>query len=198
MQKTWLILVALIAIPLAGCSSSIVSDVTRFHNLPAPAAETIEVLSMDPNLQNSLEFGQYAQLVGQQLGTLGYQPPTGDTPSLLMARIGYGMRPIEGISDSGPRSSIGIGVGSGGRRSNVGVGVGISMPIGQSEPRQDYNRYLALEIIRRSDGVKLYEGQVMSKGQESLAMIMPYLVTALFQEFPGESGSSNRVKLAPQ
>lgn len=196
MRKNWLILMALIALPLTGCSSSIVSDVTRFHNLPTPAAETIEVLAMDPNLQNSLEFGQYAQLVGQQLGTIGYQPPTSDTPSRLMARIGYGMRPIEGISDNGPRSSIGIGVGSGGRRSGVGVGVGISMPLGESEARQEYNRYLALEIIRRSDGVKLYEGQVISKGRESLPTIMPYLISAIFQDFPGQSGSSNRVKVS--
>lgn len=95
------------------------------------------------------------------------------------------------------RLSVGIGVGSGGRRSNVGVGIGMSFPIGNTEARQDYVRILSLEIIRRSDGVKLYEGQVTNHGQEGLPLAMPYLVDALFQDFPGESGTSNKIKATP-
>lgn len=194
MKKNWLIYVILIIIPLAGCSKSIVSEVSRFHNLPAPNAETIEVVSMDPDLQNSLEFGQYANLVGQQLGKVGYRPPK-DGPSLLVARIAYDIRTINDAVDYGPRSSFGIGVGSGGHHSSVGVG--ISFPIGNNEPRQSYIRFLSLEIIRRSDGAKLYEGQVSSRGQESLSLVMPYLLDALFQDFPGQSGSSSKIKTTP-
>lgn len=140
MQKTLLIYIAFIIILLAGCSKAITSKMTRFHNLPAPNAETVEVISMDPNLQNSLEFGQYANLVGRHLGKIGYSSPKGPS-SHLIARVGYG--------------------------------------------------------IQSADGVKLYEGQVTSRGREGLALMMPYLVVALFQDFPGESGTSNRIKVTP-
>ncbi len=192
--KSWLTVTILFIILLAGCSKTIVSDVTRFHNLPTPDAETIEVVSMDPALQNSLEFGQYANLVGQHLGKVGYSPPNGPT-SKLIARIGYAIQTAEGIIEGGPRTSVAIGASGGSRHS--GVGVGISIPLGKSEPRQEYVRILSLEIIRRSDGLKLYEGHVSSRGQEGLPIIMPYLVDALFQDFPGETGTSNKVKVTP-
>lgn len=193
-RKNWLIYLALIIIPLAGCSKTIISDVTRFHNLSAPRAETIEVVSMDPSLQNSLEFGQYARLVGRHLGRVGYSPPKGPS-SRLIARVGYGIQSADGVIDGGPRSSVVIGASGGSHRSSVGVG--ISFPVGKNQPRQEYIRLLSLEIIRRSDGVKLYEGQVTSRGREGLPLMMPYLVDALFQDFPGESGTSNRIKATP-
>ncbi len=191
---TWILFIAFIAISLGGCSRSIVSDVTRFHNLPAPNGETIEVVSMNPDLQQSLEFGQYAELIGKYLGANGYRPPGGG-PSQLIARIGYDIRPAEGVIDGGPRSSVGIGVGGGGRHTNVGIGM--SIPLGKKEVRQDYIRILSLEIIRRDTGVKLYEGRATSRGQESLPLTMPLLVDALFQDFPGESGTSNKVRATP-
>lgn len=194
MRKNWLIYMTFLIMPLAGCGKTIISDVTRFHNLPAPSAETIEVVSMDPNLQNSLEFGQYARLVGRHLGRVGYSPPKGSS-SRLIARIGYGIQSADGVIDSGPRSTVGIGVGGGSHHSSIGIGV--SFPIGNYEPRRKYIRILSLEIIRRSDGVKLYEGQASSRGQEELPLMMPYLVDALFQDFPGESGTSNRIKVTP-
>ncbi len=194
-RRTWLIGITLIVLPLIGCSKTITSDVTRFHNLPAPDAESIEVVSMDPNLQNSLEFGQYAELVGRHLGRFGYSPPN-NTSSTYIARIGYGIQTASGIIDNGPRSSVAIGASSGGHHS--GVGVGLSFPIGNNEPRQEYIRILSMEIIQRSDGVKLYEGQVTSRGQEGLPIMMPFLVDAMFQDFPGESGTSNRIKTTPE
>ncbi|PCJ38832.1 MAG: hypothetical protein COA81_11855 [Alphaproteobacteria bacterium] len=198
MQKFWqnirMVGPFLIILSLTGCSKDIVSDVTRFHNLPAPNAETIEVVSLDPALQNSLEFGQYAELVGRHLGSVGYRPAK-NKPSDLIARITYGARPVDSLTDNGPRSSVGVGVGGGGHR--TGVGVGLSFPIGNSTPEQEYILLFSLEITRRSDGVKLYEGRVSSRGKESLALTMPYLVDALFRDFPGKSGTSSRIKVSP-
>jgi len=194
MQKHYVLLMAIIITSLTGCSKNIVSEVTRFHSLPAPNLETIEVIPLDDNLRKSLEFGQYAELVGQYLGRHGYKPPS-HSPSQLIARIGYLARPANDGMDSGPRSSVGIGIGSGGRRSSVGVG--ISIPLGQDKIPQDKIRRLTLEIIQRSDGIKLYEGQVTSRGKENMPLIMPYLVDALFTDFPGENGASNTVKITP-
>ncbi len=179
---------------VAGCSNSYVSDVTRFHALPIPNSESIEVVSLNPNLQKSLEFGQYAEIVGQYLGKQGYQPPQNKNSDYI-AHIAYYSRPFEGAIVSEPRSSVGIGVGGGSRHTSVGVG--LSIPIGESKVKQQYIHIFTLDIIRRSDGTKLYEGQASSRGKETLPESMPFLIDALFDQFPGESGTSNRVKVSP-
>ncbi|MCF8475271.1 MAG: DUF4136 domain-containing protein [Emcibacter sp.] len=191
-QKSFTVLGTVLILSLSGCSSGVVNNVTRFHSLPTPKGETIEVVSLNSALQNSLEFGQYAELVGSRLGAFGYVPPQG-TASELVARIGYYIQASNRIIDDGPRSSVGVGMGGGSHHSSVGVG--ISIPIGNNEPRVDYIRTLTLDIIRRADGIKLYEGKVTSQGPEGLPMVMPSLIEALFQNFPDESGTSSKVRI---
>ncbi len=193
-KKNWLIYITILLLPLAGCSKTIVSEVTRFHHLPPANQDTIEVVSMDKRLQNSLEFGQYAELIGKNLGKVGYSPPNG-LNSRLIARIAYSSQSVNSILDNSPKSSVSIGASSGGRRS--GLGVGISIPFGKSEPQQDYIYTLFMEIIRRSNGEKLYEGRATSQGREGLPVMMPYLVEALFRDFPGATGTSQKVKVSP-
>lgn len=194
MQKLRLVIFIFLLLPLVGCGRSIVNDVTTFHNLPAPDGETIEVVALHPEQQKSLEFGQYAELVGQRLGAAGYRPPQG-APAEYIARIGYGMRAVEGVVDQGPRSSVSVGVGGGSHHTSVGMGM--AFPLGRQEMKQDYIRFFTLEIFHRSDDRKLYESRVESRGRESLAIVMPYLVEALFQDFPGESGTTKKVKITP-
>jgi hypothetical protein len=61
----------------------------------------------------------------------------------------------------------------------------------------NYNRLLKMVIRPNSDkGQNLYEGEVKSLGRNSnLHEVMPYLVEAFFTNFPGESGSSERVSV---
>lgn len=132
--------------------------------------------------------------MGKYPGQQGYLPPQ-NQPTELIAQIGYEIRPAEGSQYGGSGSSVGVGVGGGGHGSNVEVG--ISIPIAQGEPDPDYIRTFILKIIRRSDGVILYEGQVTSREKEALPPVLPCLVDALFQDFPGKNGTSNRVKVTP-
>ena len=41
---------------LSACSSKLTGTVTRFHQLPEPRGEHVEVAAMTPQLQNSIEF----------------------------------------------------------------------------------------------------------------------------------------------
>ncbi|PHZ85966.1 DUF4136 domain-containing protein [Paremcibacter congregatus] len=199
MGKFWPLTVALVLLTLTGCSSSPSYEVTRFHSLPAPQKQTIEVSFWDPELKRSIEYGQYAELVGQYLGSVGYRPPEG-RPTDLIARIGFANRPIDtdgDVDDGKPHGSISIGVGSGGgyHHSGVGVGVGVGFPLGERKVRTEYVRIFTLDILRRSDGVKLYEGRARSEGRDPLTNAIPNLIEALFQNFPGESGQSDKITL---
>ena len=52
---------------LAACSSTVSPRVSRFHQLPPAANQTITVEPRDPALANSLEFSNYADMIGQKL-----------------------------------------------------------------------------------------------------------------------------------
>ena len=193
--KSILILTGLLF--LAGCSNSIESNVTRFHQLPPPSGETIEVIAMDPTMQRSIEFGTYAQMVGKKLGDVGYNPPEGGR-SRFVAEIVYSLVPFGDlvVEDRSP-VSVGVGVGSGSRR-GTSVGVGVSTAFGSSNQEPRYVGRLSMNIIDLSNGTRLYEGHVESvQRTQNLAQIMPFLVDALFRDFPGESGTSNKVKVTP-
>ncbi|MDA0707768.1 MAG: DUF4136 domain-containing protein [Proteobacteria bacterium] len=195
MQKIPLVLCLFI---LGACSSKIENNVTRFHELPPPNGEKIEVVSLDPALQSSLEFGVYAQMIGQRLGQFGYTPADQSIPSYI-AQISYANRPLQDtIIENRSPVSVGVGVGGGSRR-GTSMGVGLSTGFGNSNTKTDYISTLSLVIIKQSDGKRVYEGHVENKGRNpNLQQVMPFLVQSLFTDFPGLSGTSSRVQIAPK
>lgn len=188
----------LFMIMLAGCSPSMKNNVTRFHQLPEPNGAPIEVISMDPSLQRSIEFGTYAELVGRKLGEQGYTPPSGNVTTYV-AEIAYNIRPLsETVIENRSPVSVGLGVGGGSRR-GTSVGMGISTGFGSSEPQVEYISTFSMNIVRLSDGARVYEGRVENRGKnQNLPEIVPLLINSLFQDFPGQSGSSNTVTISPK
>jgi hypothetical protein len=69
--------------------------------------------------------------------------------------------------------------------------------VGSRETRQtEYTRILRLDIVDKqalAEGniKKLYEGKVVSNGSSNQLMkVLPTMVKALFEDFPGQSGST--------
>lgn len=207
---------------LAACNQTIKSDVMRFHQLPAPSGEKIMIVPMNPNNNGSLEFANYAMLVGNALGRYGYVPANGEEPDLIV-ELDYGI----GEGRQTVRRSPGMigfmpyggfyggfhrpwfpyrnwGWGAGFYPMHMGYG-GLYDPFGyyplgwQGSVRTyvNYNRSLKMVIRPNSEqGQNLYEGEVRSTGRNNnLHEVMPYLVEAFFTNFPGESGSSERVSV---
>jgi len=183
---------------LANCSSGIKNNVTRFHQLPPPGGKTIEVIAMDATQQNSIELGTYAQMIGHKLGDVGYNPPQ-ENRSQYVAEVAYNIMPLSGtIIDNGSLISLGMGVGSGGRR-GTSMGFGISTSFGSSGDQTQYVSTLSLNIVDLSTGGRLYEGHVESINRnQNLAQIMPFMIEALFQNFPGASGTSDTISIKPE
>jgi len=191
---------ALLASLISACATNFTADVTRFQQLPKPSGETIEVVPKDPKEAASLSFKQYAQMVGNHLGQVGYSPPVAGTPSTLIATIDYGISsgPTPATIKKRSPVTIGIGVGTGGRNSAFGVGMSTGVGTAKAEPPVS-NRWLKLVITRRSDGQVLYEGSAESLGESTnINPAMPLLVQALFKDFPGKSGTTDHVELGPE
>lgn len=209
---------------LAACNQSIRSDVMRFHQLPSPSGEKIVIVPMNPNNNGSLEFASYATLVGNALGRYGYVPANGEEPDLIV-ELDYGIsegrqtiRQSPGMIGFMPYGGFYGGYHRpwfpyrnpyfwGGGLYPMGWGYGglydpfgyapLSWQAGRVRTYMNYNRLLKMVIRPNSDnGQNLYEGEVKSLGRNSnLNEVMPYLVEAFFTNFPGESGSSERVSV---
>lgn len=184
---------------LAACSRSIESDVVSFHRLPEAAGETFTITAKDPAKKGSLELEAYAGQIRARLVDLGYQPVVDGAD--LEVRVDYG------ISDGRERIRTRPGVGPAGFYSFYGFRYGF--PIGdpffggpaggwQNDVYSYaiYTRRLEMDIVKADGGEMLFEGRAISEGKDSrLPEVMPYLVQAMFTNFPGESGVTKVVSI---
>lgn len=198
-RKTALIVMAS-ALFLAGCAGSFRSDVSSFHRLQQPSGESVKIVAKDPGKKGSIEFAQYATLVGEELWKLGYRPVSASQAPDLIVRIDYG------IDDT--RTAVrsygydygygGYGHGHFGHYGPYGP-YGYGYPGGRSDIRSYpvYTRRLEMEIAgAKAPDANLFESKVISEGRSNrLHEVMPLMVQSMFSEFPGPSGVTREVKI---
>lgn len=189
---------------LTACASSFNSDVTRFHKLSKPGGETFQIEPLDKSKVGSLEFAQYANLVGDNLVALGYRAtPQGGTPDLLV-KLDYTVDSGQVRVNSYPGMGYPYGYGRWGNPYFYDPFYPYGYPYGfgyEPEIRSVvyYTRRLIMNIDRPSaepgkSGEKLFEGRVESEGTDNrLPEVMPYMVKALFSNFPGQSGVTQHI-----
>ncbi|MFC7049218.1 DUF4136 domain-containing protein [Emcibacter nanhaiensis] len=184
----------LLALLFSGCASTVSPRVSRFHQLPPAANQTITVEPRDPALANSLEFSNYADMIGQKLTETGYLPPA-TSKSDLRAWVHYSVRHLSKIEEEVKPVSGHVTVGGGNRGTYTDVGINVNLG-DRKRTETDSVFSLRLEIERTSDGLRLYEGTSSLRAKnKTLNQVMPWLVDALFTDFPGQSGSSGKVRV---
>jgi len=200
-------LVPLMLAALAACASGFRSDVTRFQSqLPAPQGQTFAVVADDPALAGGLEFAQYAQLVDAQMQKLGYSPASPNNATLLV-KFDYGVdngrERRSGLSRD-PFWSPWYGGGYWGRSAFYR---GRPWGFGWYDPFFDddydtvtvYTSGIDLKIDRARDGQRLFEGKAQAAStSKRLQYLVPNLVEAIFTDFPGNSGETVRITVAPE
>lgn len=207
LQGSWIghsrkAIIVLACLMLAACASTFRSDVARFHRLnEVPQTATFVVVPSDDRKQaSSLEFQQYAGLVGRELTKFGYRPASATTAAELTVEMDYGVSKGEQIVRSRPTVFYGFY----GHSSPFYTGYWYrgalygDYPFGYRDVYTEtmYNRTLKMVIVRsaNTDREVLFEGEVVSVGRDRrLPEIMPYLVQAMFTNFPGESGVTKEV-----
>lgn len=190
----------LIALPLlAACTPILRGDVVTFHEGPLPMGETIRVEAIDPAKGETLEFRQYARQISEELLDAGYQPVGADEQAQLIARLDYSVMPgpVDVRLERGPHVYYHFSYG----RFRYPYYIGMMNrwePEVRSTPA--YIRSLSMVIVNdgsiEGEGERLFEARVESIGSErQLPEIMPYLISALFSNFPGESGVTKVVTI---
>ncbi len=164
------------------------TEITRFHlNQPIPA-EAIRVEAAASANPASLEYQSYEQYIIDELSRLGFV--AGDESADLIAEVAV-MRGLQTVAPE--RSPVSVGMGGGSYGGSGGVSGGISFPLGGSSGGERYVTQLKISIIRLSTKSVLWEGSVRQESKTAPAAPaanMNALVSALFTEFPGESGTT--------
>ena len=200
-----------------GCTNTITSNVSVFHELPNNwSSKTIKVLPFDPKLKPSLEWKLYKGLIEGELEKRGFSLIKNNQTTEYVAFASYSVdfgktstsnTPMYNRTFGGrtypPGSIYGIDDGSA-----YYSALGFTMPfygVVDMAPFQTtiYSKNLALDIILaeslNSENVKkLYEGRVASIGRcENLPTIIPFMIKSLFKEFPGSGRGRKTVVNLP-
>ena len=199
---------------LAACTTPFNADVSRFQTqLPAPSGESFYVVADDPALVGGLEFAQYADFVEAEMSRLGYAQANSPENASLLVRFDYGVdNGRERIRTTGARTGFydpfydpwyryGRYYRS---RAYFGRpwGYGFYDPFFGGPEVTSYTVYtsdIGLKIDRQATGERLFEGRAEALSRsDRLQYLVPNLVEAMFTDFPGDSGETLRISIAPE
>ena len=206
------LIMPLALLSVAACATPFKAKVNRFQAMPAPQGQSFVIKPADPKREGSLEFAQYASLVSSKMTQIGYQPaPSADTASLIVTvdyiidggrekirsypSTGFGFSRF-GYSRFGGFSRFGYG------RSRFIYGFNDPFLFGSGfneiESYTVYNSGLNVNISRKADGQRVFEGKADAMSlNNNLTYLVPNLVEAMFTGFPGNSGETVKITVAP-
>lgn len=202
-----------LALLLGGCATTLRTEVTSFHQLSNGLEGQRFVITPSDEQKNSLEFGTYAEFVSQALRRKGLMEADSGSSAELGVAMQYSISAGGSTARGDTGGFAGFGVGSGGF--SVGsVGIGVGFPLGSigggSSDSVVYQRTLRIEIDRLSGGAdvkpapgasdaattRVFEARAISDGPSaSLAPVIRAMVQAIFEEFPGPSGTTRVVEV---
>jgi hypothetical protein len=205
--------VALLAV--AGCAAPFQAQVSRFQQLPVPQGQTFAVVADNPRLDGGLEFNQYADTVAQRLSGYGYTRAVDPASANLVVRLDYGvdkgrdkLRTVPGFGPSfGGR--FGYDYGWGPYRPYWGFGrrawvYGFDDPFlygSRYDGVESYTVYesqFSMKIERKGTRERVFEGTAKAMSSDNdLTTLVPNLIEAMFTGFPGNSGQTMRITVAP-
>jgi len=202
--------VALLA--LSACATGFPAQVQRFQAMPAPQGQSFFVQAADPDKRGGLEFSQYADLVRRHLIAQGYSEAPSAQQATMLVNLDYGVdqgrdRVAYYPNPWGPRFGFHpyySRFGYFGRRHSPFYW-GWHDPF-FNDPFYDdvrvytvYTSYLDMDIRRTADGQALFEGLAQARSRtDDLPELVPNLVEAMFTNFPGNSGETVRITVAPE
>lgn len=202
---------------LSACATGFPAQVQRFQAMPAPQGESFAIVAADEEKRGSLEFSQYADLVRRHMAAQGYAEAPSPREASLVVELDYGVdngreRVVARPDPFGPPFGYGFHrpyysrFGYFGRHRSPfywGWNDPFFGPWGRGGYDIDsytvYTSYLDMDIRRTADGQSVFEGLAQARSRtDELPVLVPNLVEAMFTGFPGNSGETVRITVAPE
>ncbi len=184
---------------LVSCSSAIDCDVVCYHDLGAPAGERVSVIANPDSPTAVDQFEEVAKQIRFALDQAGYTAvQAGFSDLVFVINYGVGAGPDEQERMSRCADNYVF------KDDEYGAPYYSGLQCYEQTPEL-INNYLHFLEVKVFDGIAitsddpdaLYEGLVQSLSwSDDQQLIMPYLVAALFDNFPGESGKVRRVTVS--
>jgi Domain of unknown function (DUF4136) len=202
---------------LSACATPFQANVSRFQAMPAAQGQTYAIRSDNPRLDGGLEFQNYAGLVAQRLNSFGYTRAADERSANLVVSLDYGVDRGREKVRSVPGS--GFGYGGFGHYGGFGYSGGFGRPYygfgrrafmygfydpflfddyNQVESYTVYSSQLDMKIARRGSNERVFEGTAKAMSMDDdLTTLVPNLIEAMFTGFPGNSGETVKITVAP-
>ena len=188
---------------LAGCATTIRSDVTTFHQWPADLSNKTYSIDAPAPQEDTLEVRSYLDLVRGQLARLGFTEAGADAALKVKMRFRTTDVPVQVVQAVDPFFSASSRYGWGPYRRRFGGYYGgfydpfWGGPAGyQVVEHHVYQRDVQVAIRSAKDGKPLFDVTVHNNSsQPSTPALMPALVQSAFEGFPGPNGAARRIEL---
>lgn len=185
---------------LAGCASTVGSEVTVFQEWPEGTVERSFRLVRTAGQDESLAHATFERVVRAELLAAGFA----ETPDpRLEIRFDYAVR--DGVVRrpgyyGGPYFSPFFSFGYGGPHSFFGFSAPLSWWAWDRDERYYERRFsLTMRDLRAQPPRSVYEATAINAGTSpELVSVLPYLVRAALDDFPARSGSTRWVEVPQQ
>jgi hypothetical protein len=198
---------AAVLLALSACASPkyVVSDVTRFHTVDAQfSGQTFAIVAVNPEQEQSIAFRQYGDLINARLSNLGlkqYSGTAGPTAADYVVTMDYGVSgPTPDVRSRGSNFSMGFGYSNYNRPWGYGAAYD-PFHDNYTDTRQMFTRRLEVALYKGGTYVsgpkqRVFEARAISTGLNgAIEPVMPYMLDAVFQDFPGLSGKTKTVSV---
>lgn len=199
--RSWGIWSVAALLALGGCASSLSARVTSYQQWPVGTQGEYYRIVPAPDQAGNLQFGAFADMLRAAIGPTGLREAEGSARVRFDVHMEYA-NPVQQVweqrySDAyffdgwmGPTFG-----GYYGGWHGWGGGVFYSPPV-VNVPVEVYRNTLTVTIFdQESNGREVYRATAVHTGtSDNLQAIMPYLMQAVFDDFPGSNGQVREVR----
>lgn len=168
-------------------------EVTRFHRAAEGVVygngSYIVTPAGDAKAGDGLTLSPYLAAVAREMQRVGYSEKLDSSD--VIAEVNVDVRK----STAPQHSPVSVGVGGSTGSYGSGLGVGFGVDLGALGNKDKVETTLNVRLIRRSDNLVIWEGKAQQSAGATSPAAQPgiaasKLASALFKDFPGESGQT--------
>ena len=183
---------------LAGCAPTLSAKVTSFQQWPTGVEGQAYRFDAPDNEQNALEYAAYQDMMRAAIGATGLVEAKGNAPAKFRVSFHYGGEAIQVVRSQSADPYFYGGLGH--FHGPWGWG-GMYSPDCVNVLEDAWRHALTVEIRDTSrNNAEVYRSTATTVGGDSstLPSVMPYLVQAVFDNFPGNNGQVREVRYRRQ
>jgi hypothetical protein len=201
LRRSWALWGCAALLGLTGCASTLSARVTSYQQWPVGVQGEYYRIVASPAQSGNLQFGAFADMLRAAIGPVGLREAQGSAPARFDVRMEYAAIERQGWTQryNDPYWNDGwMGPAFGGYYGGWGGwGGGIFFtPSVVNVPVSYYRHALTVTINdQQQSGKEVYRATAVHNSEtEDLDAIMPYLVQAVFDGFPGNNGQEREIR----